>query len=146
MLEVGALLPPPPELQGADLSVEFVSLLAQAQRAIGANSLDRFVGALGVVSGMKQEVLDNFDQDAWFKTYAGMTGVDPKVIVPDDVVAEVRSARQKMQAEQMKAEARAQEAKAAKDLAASPTGEKNALTDVMSNLQGYDNPAPQFVK
>jgi hypothetical protein len=29
------------------LNVEFVSMLAQAQKAIGTNSIDRFVGNLG---------------------------------------------------------------------------------------------------
>ena len=145
MLEVGALPPPPPELEGHDLSVEFVSLLAQAQRAIGANGLDRFVGALGVVAGMKQDVLDKFDQDAWFDTYAGMTGVDPRIIVPNEAAAKLRDARNKAQAEMAKTEALAKQAGAAKDLAAAPTNGKTALTDVMSGLQGYDNPAPQFV-
>lgn len=144
MLEVGALPPAPPELEGHDLSVEFVSLLAQAQRAIGANGLDRFVGALGVVAGMKPDVLDKFDQDAWFDTYAGMTGVDPRVIVPNEAAAKLRDARNKAQAEMAKTEALAKQAGAAKDLAAAPTGDRNALTDVMSGFQGYDNPAPQF--
>lgn len=40
MLQAGIVPPAPEELQGMDLNVEFVSMLAQAQRAIGTNSVD----------------------------------------------------------------------------------------------------------
>ena len=56
MIDAGIVPPAPPELQGMDLNVEFVSMLAQAQRAIGTNSVDRFVGNLGAIAQMKPDV------------------------------------------------------------------------------------------
>ena len=50
MVEAGIVPPPPDELQGMELNVEFVSMLAQAQRAVATNSVDRFVGNLGAVA------------------------------------------------------------------------------------------------
>ncbi|MHB1371260.1 MAG: portal protein, partial [Pseudomonadaceae bacterium] len=50
MVEANIVPPPPQELQGMELNVEFVSMLAQAQRAIATNSVDRFVGNLGAVA------------------------------------------------------------------------------------------------
>ena len=41
MLQMGALPPLPPEMQGVPLNVEYVSMLAQAQQAVGTNSVDR---------------------------------------------------------------------------------------------------------
>jgi hypothetical protein len=65
MLQGGIIPPAPEELQGMDLNVEFVSMLAQAQRAIGTNSVDRFVGNLGQIATMKPDILDKFDSDQW---------------------------------------------------------------------------------
>jgi hypothetical protein len=95
--------PPPPQLQGVDLNVEFVSMLAQAQRAIGTNSVDRFVGNLGAIAGMKPEVLDKFDSDKWADVYADMLGVDPELITADEQVALIRQqrAQQAQQEQQM---------------------------------------------
>jgi hypothetical protein len=103
MLAAGIVPPPPPQLQGVDLNVEFVSMLAQAQRAIGTNSVDRFVGNLGAIAGMKPEVLDKFDSDKWADVYADMLGVDPELITADEQVALIRQqrAQQAQQEQQM---------------------------------------------
>jgi hypothetical protein len=70
LLEAGAIPPPPPALNGQPIRVEFVSMLAQAQRAVGTASTDRFVSNLGVVAGFKPDVLDKFDADKWVDAYA----------------------------------------------------------------------------
>ena len=57
-LKAGILPPPPPELNMQQLNIKFVSMLAQAQRAIGTNSIDRYVGSLGAVAQFKPDVLD----------------------------------------------------------------------------------------
>jgi hypothetical protein len=141
MIEGGAVPPAPEELQGMDLQVEFVSMLAQAQRAIGTNSIDRFVGNLGVVAQMKPDVLDKFDADKWAEGYSDMLGVDPNMIVSGDKVAIIRDARNKAQAAQAQAATMEQATKAAKNLATSPTGEPNALQDMMNQFSGYGSPS-----
>jgi hypothetical protein len=140
MVEAGVLLPPPPELQGMELSVEFVSMLAQAQRAIGTNSVDRFVGNLGVVAGMKPEVLDKFNGDAWVDAYADMLGVDPNMLVAGDQVAVIRDARNQAMAAQAQMDSMKQQAETARDLAAAKTVEPSALTNVIDMYSGYNTP------
>lgn len=137
MVEAGIVPPPPEELQGMELSVEFVSMLAQAQRAVATNSIDRFVGNLGVVAGIKPEVLDKFDADKWADQYADVLGVDPELIVPGEQVALIR--QQRAQAAQAAAaqEQAAASAQTAKDLAAAQTSQPSALTDVMNMFSGY---------
>jgi hypothetical protein len=143
MLEAGVIPPPPPELQGMELSVEFVSMLAQAQRAIGSNATDRFVGNLGVVAQMKPEVLDKFDSDTWADAYADMLGVDPRLIVANKDVARVRDLRNQAQAAQAQAAQIEQTSKTAKNLSDARTGrDKNALMDVMNQFSGYNSPSP----
>lgn len=97
MLDAGIVPPPPEELQGRELNVEFVSMLAQAQRSVSINSVDRFVSNLGVVASMKPEVLDKFDADRWADACADMLGVDPELIVPGDQVVLIRQQRAKQQ-------------------------------------------------
>lgn len=137
MVEANIVPPPPQELQGMELNVEFVSMLAQAQRAIATNGVDRFVGNLGAVAQFKPGVLDKFDEDRWADAYADMLGVDPELIVPGDKVALIRQARAEAAQAQAQAEQVAQSAAAAKDLAAADTSGQNALTDITRAFSGY---------
>ena len=137
MIEANIVPPPPQELQGIELNVEFVSMLAQAQRAIATNSVDRFVGNIGAVAGIKPEVLDKFDADRWADAYADMLGIDPELIVPGDKVALIRQQRAEAMQQQAQAEQMAQGAQTAKNLAAADTSQQNALTDITRNFSGY---------
>jgi hypothetical protein len=141
MLQSGIVPPAPEELQGMDLNVEFVSMLAQAQRAIGTNSVDRFVGNLGAIAQMKPDVLDKFDSDQWADIYADMLGVDPSLIIADKEVAMVRTARNQAMAAKEQVAAVEQASKATRNLAASPTDQQTALTDVMNMFSGYGSPS-----
>jgi hypothetical protein len=141
MVAAGALPPAPQELQGMDLNVEFVSMLAQAQRAIGTNAVDRFVGNLGAIARMKPDILDKFDQDQWADVYADMLGVDPSLIVADKEVAVLRDARNRAMAAKEQAAAMQQTSQSVKNMAQAPTGQQNALTDVMNMFSGYGSPS-----
>lgn len=139
-LQVGMVPPPPQELLEEDLQVEFISTLAQAQRAVGVNSVDRFVANLGVIAQFKPDVLDKFDADKWADSYSDMMGVDPELIVPNEKVALIRQQRAEVAAAAQKAEQAAVEAKAAQSLGAVKTDEKNMATDLMNQFTGYSAP------
>ena len=142
MLEAGIVPPPPQELQGIELNVDFVSMLAQAQRAIGTNSVDRYVNNLGAIASFKPGVLDKFDEDKWADMYADMLGVDPELIVADDKVALIRQQRaQAQQAAAMQANM-AQNAQTAKTLSETNTQQPSALQDMMNQFSGYGSPSP----
>ncbi len=138
MIESGLVPPPPEELQGVDLNVQYVSMLAQAQRAVATNGIDRFVGNLGAVAQFKPEVLDKFDSDKWADAYSDMLGIDPELIVSNERVALIRGQRAQAQAEAQAQAQNAQAASTARDLAAAKTGEDSALTNVMSMFSGYN--------
>lgn len=127
----GTLPPAPTELHGLDLNVEYVSVLAQAQRAVATNGIDRFVGNLGQVAQFKPDVLDNFDSDKWAEMYSDMLGVDPQLIVPGPQVALIRKARAAQQQQQQQMEQMQQATQAAKNLGQTPTNGGNAASDVM---------------
>jgi len=148
MVEMGALPPPPQELAGMDLAVEFISMLAQAQRAIGTNSVDRFVGSLGAVAGMKPDVLDKFDSDAWADAYSDMLGVDPKLILANDHVAVIRQSRAAAQAAQARIAAAQQASEATRNFAQAGQAAQQGGpgSDVMNMFSGYQSPAATEVQ
>ena len=131
MVEAGIVPPAPEELQGKELNVEFVSMLAMAQRAIATNSIDRYVMNLGAIAQFKPDVIDKFDADKWADTYADILGVDPELIVPGEQVVMIRKQRAQAQQAQAQAEQMAQATQAAKNLGSVDTSKQSALTDVM---------------
>lgn len=117
-LQANGMLPPlPEELQGVELNVDFISILAQSQKAVTTNAIDRFVNSLNAVAGMKQDVLDKFNADHWADTYADSLGIDAQLIVPDKEVAKLREARAQAQAQQAQLEQAQQAASTMKDVA-----------------------------
>lgn len=137
IMEAGIVPPPPEELQGHDINVELVSMLAQAQRAIGTNSIDRFVGNLGSVAQFKPEALDKFDADKWVDIYAESLGLDPQIIVPDDQVQAIRQQRAQAQQAAQQAAMLNQGADTAQKLGNVDTSKQSALTDVTAAFSGY---------
>ena len=143
MVANGNLMPPPPELQGVDLDVEFVSVLAQAQKAVGVNSVDRYMSSLGMVAQLKPEVLDKVNVDNWADAYADMLGVHPNLIISGEQVAVMRQqrAQQQEQADQMAA--MQQVAGAAQSLGNVKTDQSNMANDLLGMFSGYGQPATE---
>lgn len=145
MLSTGLVPPPPPELQGQQINVELISMLAQAQRAIATNGVDRFVNNLGAIAAFKPDVLDKFDSDYWADSYSDMLGVDPELVVASDKVALIRQQRAQAQAAAQKAAMAESAAKTAQMAGGTPTqnGGSTALDDVTNMFsQGLGAPQP----
>jgi hypothetical protein len=140
MLAAGVVPKPPQEMNGQKLNVQFVSMLAQAQRAIGTQSVDRYVGSLGTIAQFKPGVLDKFDEDVWADKYADMLGIDPDLIVGSDKVAIVREQRAKQQQAAQQMAAAEQMANTAKAASQASTSGPSALTDVIGAFSGYGGP------
>jgi hypothetical protein len=129
------LLPPPPqELQGVELRVEYISTLAQAQKAVGTASIrDYATFAIGL-AGAKPEVLDKVDFDKAVDNYGAMIGVPSDLIRTDDQVKQLRAekARQAQQAQAMQMTDAA--ANTAKTMAETPIGDQNGLERVLAGM------------
>lgn len=135
----GILPEAPPELEGMDLNVEFISVLAQAQRAVATQGMDRLLGTVSQMAAVKPDVLDKLNFDQIVDNYGEAYGVDPKAIVPDDQVAAIRQQRAAaMQAQQAAATA-PQVVESAKTASEIDTGN---LQDVLTSLQGYSSVSP----
>lgn len=136
----GSELEPPPELEGLALDVDFVSVLAQAQRAVGVTAVDRIIGTIGSLSQLDPRAMDKLDTDQAIDVYADMLGADPSIIRADDDVAALRAARaQQEQAAQLAAAAKplSDAANAAQTMSET---DPQALNSALSQFSGYGIP------
>lgn len=128
------LPPPPPEIAGVELRVEYISTLAQAQKAVGTASIrDYATFAIGL-AGARPDVLDKVDFDKAVDNYGMMIGVPSDLIRTDDQVKQLRAekARQQQQAQAMQMTAAA--ADTAKTMAETPIGDQNGLERVLAGM------------
>lgn len=146
-MEVGILPPLPEELDGVQLQVEFISTLAQAQKAVAINSVDRLIGHIGMLvqaKGGDTSPMDKFDTDKSIDRYADQLGVDPDLIVSGEDAAIIRNQRAQAQAQAQQAAMAEQMAGAAQKLGSVSTGEApqdNAANDIMNLFSGYNSPS-----
>jgi hypothetical protein len=98
MARAGLMPPPPVDLQGrgvnlATMQVEFISILAQAQKAVSASAIERFWQFGAEIGAIRQEALDRLDADGTMDAYADITGVPSGIVVPRAEAVRVRAAR-----------------------------------------------------
>lgn len=147
LMEANALPPPPPELEGQPLEVELLGILAQAQRAVQTNGLDRFFTGVMTAAQLDPSAADKVKVDEAVEVYADSYGIDPKILRDDKEVAGIRKNRADQQAAAAKNAQAAEGAKAVQGLGAVPTqgGASNAGADVIGMFSGYQNPQAERI-
>ena len=131
LMEAGLLPPPPQALEGIDLRVEYISLLAQAQQAVAASGLERTMSFAGNLVGVFPSIVDNIDSDAVIREYSDILGNTPTIIVPRDIVEQGRAAAAAAAAQAQAQEQASQLAQGAKTLSEADTQNPNALTALL---------------
>lgn len=137
----GFIPPPPPEIQGMDLKVEYISMLHQAQKSQALGGLRSVVEFILPMADQDPSVWDKVDKDNLIDHFAEGAGVPPDVIRAEEQVTEIRTAR----AAQAKAAADAEqtkvEAEAAKTLSETDTTKDSALRDITTAAEQGRLPA-----
>ncbi|MEX5367409.1 portal protein [Acinetobacter haemolyticus] len=87
----------PEAIQGSEIKIEFVSILALAQRATGASNLERMLAIVGNVAQVDPQVLDKFDTDKFIDEYADIIGASPTVFRDQKAVDQIRANRAEQQ-------------------------------------------------
>lgn len=132
------ILPPIPDaLQDMPLKVEYISIMAMAQRAIGTGAIERTSMFVSQLAQADPSVVDKIDLDQAIDEYTSMVGVDPRIVRDDEVVAEIRAQRQQMQQMQQMAEMAKTASEAGRNMSQTPItneaegAERNALQGAM---------------
>lgn len=97
MNRAGILPKPPEKLVGSEIKVQFISTLAQAQRAVAIGGIENMARFVGGLVGVFPSVVDKFDADQAVDEYADATGIPPGVILSDDKVAAIRADKAKQE-------------------------------------------------
>lgn len=131
------LLPPAPAaIQGQRIQVQFVSMLADAQRAVATTGFERWIALMGNLAAVHPEILDNINFDESSDWYADALGVSPKLLNSDPVIAAMRKARAQQQAAAQAAQLAAAAAQSGKVLSETDVGGgQNALQLMMGGRE-----------
>lgn len=118
----GILPPAPQEMQGKMMNIEFVSMLAQAQQATQAASIERVLTLAGQIVGVVPEAMDNIDIDYSLDKYSSLLNNDPKMIRSPEALQQIRDQRAKQQQAAQQAEIAQKLAVGAKNLSGADMG------------------------
>lgn len=134
LVRKGVIPPPPREMEGMPLKIEYTSLLAVAQRSVGVSAMERFAGMMGNLSAGNPMVLDKWDMDQTVDEYSELIGVPAAIIRSDEEADKIRQDREKKQAAVQGMAAAQQGADTAKVLSETDTmrgGNSNLLADIL---------------
>jgi hypothetical protein len=117
-----------------EVKIEYTSILAQAQRALGVTKIERVLGLAGSIAPLMPAIMDNFDADEIARVLNDLEGAPAKIILDKQIVADNREARQQQQQQMMAIEAANSAADSTKKLADSPMGTGSALDGLMQGM------------
>lgn len=126
MRQLDMLPPCPPELAGRRLRVEFVSLLAQAQKLVGVNAADQYMALTLKASSAWPEALDTLNVDQMLDTYAESLGLPVSLTRPPEERKQLREARAEAAQAQALAENLEKGVGMVRQLSQSPLGGQDA--------------------
>lgn len=128
MMRGGLFPPPPPEIQGKPIQVEYSSMLAAAQSAASTAAIERVFQLVGNLAAIHPEALDVPNWDASIQEYSSLLGNDPKLMNSPEQIAMIREAKAQAQKLQYLTELGQGAAKAGKTLSETDLGGgQNAL-------------------
>lgn len=130
-LRRGRIPPPPEELQGLELKVEYISMMAQAQKLLSVTGIERIATFVANLAAIAPDMLDKLDLDQLVDELADSLGVPSAIIRTDEAVAALRQARENAKQQAAQAEQVTQAATAAKTLSETDTSGDNGLTQLM---------------
>jgi hypothetical protein len=132
----GLIPPAPMSLHGAPLSIRYISMLSETQRAAATSAVERLVQFAGSMVAVKPDVFDNINSDRVINRYADLLNDDPSDINPPNVVALIRQQRQAEMQQQASLQVGQAAAQGAQTLSQTDVGGgKNALQLMLGDQQ-----------
>lgn len=135
-LAKGLVDEPPRELQGKKLKVEYISILAQAQKLAASSNVRQFMSDCMVLVQSFPSAGAKIRPDQFVEELASASGINPNLMNTDEEAEEIREAdRKAAQAEQMAQQMAAlkQGAGAARELSQTQMGGDTALSQLMGS-------------
>ncbi len=91
LLRLGGIIPrPPQQLIGSEIKIDYISVLAQAQKVSELAAIEQFVGFVGNCAQYKREVLDYINADKLVEKYGRVLSIDSDIIASEQEVKQRR--------------------------------------------------------
>lgn len=135
MARKGLIPQAPREIAGQDLKVEYISVMAQAQKLSGLAGVERFVSFAGQVAAASPEVLDKVDMDQLIDVYGEIVSLPNGIVRSDEDVAAMREERAHAQQAQMQMQQQQVMAQEAKNLSQTKLNENSALDALLAQSE-----------
>ncbi len=130
------LLPEAPrEIQGMNLRVEYISIMAQAQKMIGVSVLERYAQFAGQLAVPYPESVKKTNTHKLLDAYGDMLSLHPGIIRAEEEVAQIEQQEQQVVQQQQQQEAMAQNAQTAQRLSGADLGGDNALSRMINGAK-----------
>lgn len=133
MTEQGLLPEVPEELQNVEYNIEYISVMAQAQKLAGIGNIERFVGFVGQMAGINPESVNKVDMDATIEDYADKVGVSPALVRTKEQMEAIREEQAMAAQAEQDAMMASQAVQAGKTLSETKMDEDSALSALMSS-------------
>jgi hypothetical protein len=127
----GLIPPAPPELHGVNLKVEYISIMAQAQKMLGVSGVERFTGFVGQMASVDPNVLKKIKPEQIVDVYADMMSVPSSIIRTDEEVEAIKQAEAAQQQQMQQMAMMQQQAQVAKDLSQTSLEKDKALGAIL---------------
>lgn len=135
VMENALVPPPPPELQGMDLKVEYISIMAQAQKMIGIGSHERFMNNIVPLVQVFPDITRKVNIEQFVDIYSDMVSVAPSVIRSDEEVDAMKQEELASIQRQQAMESAVAASQTAKNLSQADMEGDNALNRLVQNAQ-----------
>lgn len=96
----GMLPEPPPEIEGAAIEIQYVSILSSAQRAVAAAPIERWLAMVGQMAPLAPVVAKVPDWETTIRDYGTSIGVPAKSMRSREALAELEQAEAEQLAQQ----------------------------------------------
>jgi hypothetical protein len=123
----GMLKPPPQDIADAEYKVEYISILAQAQKLVNAQSIQAYVQMAGAAAQLNPASVDKTDMDKMLEVYGDIINLPSGIVREDDKVVEIREAKAEEAARQQALIDAQGQADVVNKLGSTPADEASAL-------------------
>jgi len=125
-------LPEVPEvLQGRDYKIEYISIMAQAQKLAGIGNIERLVGFTTQLAQLNPAIVQKLDYEEMVEDYAELVGSPVKHVKTKEQMAELQAIQEQNEADLQESAEAVEMAKTAKTLSETQTNEDTALDQLL---------------
>lgn len=136
ILERQGRLPEVPEvLQSMEYDVEYISIMAQAQKLAGIGNIERLMGFVANAAALDPMAAQKVDIEEAIEEYGDKVGVNPKLIRTKEKMDELKEAAAAQQAQMEEAAQASEMVQAGKTLSETKMDEDSALQELVGGIE-----------